>query len=215
VWAAIEAAAPGPVAEGNVGAGTGTHCFEWKGGIGTASRMIPGEAGGFTLGALVQSNFGRPRDLTVLGVPVGRHVQPPGAEQPAEQGKGSIMIVLATNAPLDARQLRRLSVRAAAGLARTGSHHQHGSGDFVIGFSTAHRIAHAPTSLLTTRSVLTDEATVMDWLFAAVVECVEEAILNSLCRAATSVGRDGHMRHALPLEAVVSLVRRSRVEGNA
>ncbi|MFI5342507.1 MAG: P1 family peptidase, partial [Candidatus Methylomirabilales bacterium] len=101
VWAAIDAAASGAVLEGAVGAGTGTGCFGWKGGVGTASRVVPAEAGGFTVGALVQSNFGRPQDLTVLGVPLGQHVQPPERTQPPIQEKGSIMIVLATDAPLD------------------------------------------------------------------------------------------------------------------
>ena len=211
VWAAIDAAASGPVQEGAVGAGTGTTCFGWKGGIGTASRVVPADAGGFTVGALAQSNFGRPRDLTILGVPVGRHLLPPGAAPQPTQEKGSVMIVLATDAPLGDRQLRRLCVRAAAGLARTGSH-MHGSGDFVIAFSTAYRIDHAPASLTTTRTVLADERGAMAGLFPAVVECVEEAILNSLCRAETVVGRDGNTRHALPVDEVVALVPKSRPE---
>jgi len=210
VWAAIEAAGPGPVPEGAIGAGTGTSCFGWKGGIGTASRVVPPEAGGFTLGALVQSNFGRSQDLVISGVPVGRHLSPPGisASQPAE--RGSIMVVLATDAPLDARQLRRLCVRAAVGLVRTGSHHGHGSGDFVIAFSTATRIEHAPVSITTTQTVLADEPKAMAWLFPAVVECVEEAVLNSLTRAETVVGRDGNTRHGLPLGVVAEMVRRFR-----
>jgi D-aminopeptidase len=210
VWAALEAAAAGAVQEGVVGAGTGTSCFGWKGGIGTASRVTPPEAGGFTVGALVQSNFGRPRDLVVSGVPVGRHLQPPGLSDPPPPERGSIMITLATDAPLSSRQLHRLSVRAAAGLVRTGSHHGHGSGDFVIAFSTATRIDHAPASITTTQRVLADEPRAMTWLFPAVVESVEEAVLNSLTRAETVVGRDGNTRHALPLEAVAELVRRYR-----
>ncbi len=208
VWAAIQGATAGPVEEGAVGAGTGTSCFGWKGGIGTASRVVPAEAGGFRVGALVQSNFGRPGDLMVCGVPVGRLLQPPDPAPPSAPEKGSIMVVLATDAPLSSRQLRRLAVRAAAGLVRTGSHHGHGSGDFVIAFSTATRIAHAPASLTATQVVLTDEPKAMTWLFPAVVESVEEAVLNSLCRAETVVGRDGHTRHALPVEAVAELVRR-------
>jgi D-aminopeptidase len=185
VWAAIDAAASGPVPEGAVGAGTGTSCFGWKGGVGTASRLVPADAGGFTVGALVQSNFGRPPDLTILGVPVGRFLQPPDGTQPPIQEKGSIMIVLATDAPLGARQLRRACVRAAVGLTRTGSHHMHGSGDFVIAFSTAYRIDHEPASLTTSRTVLADERRAMAGLFPAIAECVEEAILNSLCCAET------------------------------
>jgi D-aminopeptidase len=212
VWAAIDAAASGQVAEGAVGAGTGTSCFGWKGGVGTASRVVASEAGGFTVGALVQSNFGRPRALTVLGVPIGQYLQPPGGAPQPVQEKGSIMIVLATDAPLGDRQLRRACVRAAVGLARTGSHHMHGSGDFVIAFSTAYRIEDAPASLTTRRTVLADEGRAMAGLFPAIVECVEEAILDSLCCAETMVGRDGNTRYALPVEEVVALVRTSRIE---
>ncbi len=210
VRAAIESATTGPVAEGAVGAGTGTTCFGWKGGIGTASRVVPAEAGGFTVGALVQSNFGRARDLTICGVPVGRHLTPPDAPAPRGQERGSIMIVLATDAPLSSRQLTRLCVRAAAGLARTGSHLGHGSGDFVIAFSTAQRFPHVPRSLTEAQTVLVDEGRAMTWLFPAVVESVEEAVLNSLCRAETTTGRDGHVRVALPLDEVVGLLRRRR-----
>jgi D-aminopeptidase len=207
VWAAIENAAVGPVAEGAVGAGTGTICFGWKGGIGSASRVLPAEAGGFTVGVLVQSNFGRPQDLVISGVPVGRHIQAPST---AGQDKGSIMTVLATDAPLDSRQLHRLCVRVAAGLARTGSHYGHGSGDFVIAFSTANRILNDPPALTAAQMALVDEAAAMGWLFPAVVESVEEAIINSLCQAQTMTGRDAHVRYALPLEEVVALVRKER-----
>ncbi len=206
VWAALQEAIEGPIAEGSVGAGAGTTCFGWKGGIGSASRLTPLEAGGFTVGALVQSNFGRARDLTICGVPVGRHLQPPEVALPPGAERGSIMIVLATDAPLDARQLGRLCVRAAVGLARTGSHHGHESGDFVIAFSVAHRIPHVSRALTRTETVIADEARAMQWLFPAVVESVEEAVLNSLCRAATVTGRDGHVRHALPLDEVSRLV---------
>lgn len=207
---ALENAAGGPVAEGAVGAGTGTSCFGWKGGIGTASRWVPRQAGGFAVGALVQSNFGRPRDLMICGVPVGRHIQPPPPGEPQQQERGSVMIVLATDAPLDSRQLRRLCVRAAAGLARTGSHYGHGSGDFVVAFSVARRVPHAPERLTREETVLADEGRAMEGLFPAVVECVEEAVVNSLCRAETVTGRDGHIRHALPVEETADLVGRMR-----
>jgi D-aminopeptidase len=120
------------------------------------------------------------------------------------------MVVLATDAPLTSRQLRRLCVRAGAGLARTGSKFGHGSGDFVVTFSTAHRIPHKSTSLTTTQTVLADEGKAMYWLFPAVVESVEEAVLNSLFKAETVVGRDGHTRHGLPTEEVVALVQKCR-----
>jgi D-aminopeptidase len=208
VRAALAAAAGGPVSEGTVGAGTGTTCFGWKGGIGTASRVTSADAGGFTVGALVQANFGRARDLTICGVPVGRHLVPLTAPTAPAQDRGSIMIVLATDAPLSSRQLHRLCVRAGAGLARTGSHFGHGSGDFVVAFSTAQRLPHAPPGLTAHQTVLVDEGRAMGGLFPAVVESVEEAILNALCGAETLTGRDGHVRHALPLDAVLDVVRR-------
>jgi D-aminopeptidase len=228
VFAAIESASDGAVIEGAVGAGTGTLCFGWKGGIGTASRVLPIELGGFTLGALVQSNFGRAQDLVIAGVSIGRVLQPPNvmdarhalsaqsagarparhsgmtARDAAQDDKGSIMIVLATDAPLDARQLRRVCARAGAGLARVGSHYGHGSGDFVIGFSTANRVAHEPIRLVETRAVLIDEARVIEGLFCAAVEAVEEAIVNSLCCAETSTGRDDHVAWALPISDVLA-----------
>lgn len=212
VWAAIESAAPGPVAEGALGAGTGTSCFGWKGGIGTASRVAHA-AGGYTLGALVQSNFGRAEDLVVCGLPVGRRLRPPAEEPDPPRDAGSIMIVLATDAPLSERQLGRLCVRAAAGLARTGSYYGHGSGDFVIAFTTAWRVDLEPPALTATQAVIADEECVLGHLFRAVVESVEEAILNSLFAAETTAGRDGHVRCALPVGPVVDMVLRSRAEG--
>jgi D-aminopeptidase len=212
VWSAIEGASPGTVLEGAVGAGTGTSCYGWKGGIGTASRRLPGEAGGYTVGALVQSNFGDPQDLMVCGVPVGRHIQPP-EPQPEVAGDGSIMVVLATDAPLTSRQLHRLCVRAAAGLARTGGTYGHSSGDFVIAFSTAQYVEHEPASLTTMQTRLADEKTVMVGLFPAVAESVEEAVLNSLFRAETVTGRDGNTRYGLPVEEVAALVHGSQSVG--
>jgi D-aminopeptidase len=206
VWAALEDASPGAVPEGAVGAGTGTSCFGWKGGIGTASRVLPPEAGGFALGALVQTNFGRPGRLTVLGAPVGQHLRPPEDADRVEGEDGSVMVVLATDAPLTARQLRRLAVRAGVGLTRTGSLHDHGSGDFVIAFSTTSRVAHEPDALTAERPLVVDEARAMAHLFPSVVESVEEAVLNALWRAETGVGRDGHTRHALPLDEVAQVV---------
>ena len=206
VFAALAAAAGGPVAEGNVGAGTGTSALGWKGGLGTASRVLPSWAGGFILGALVQANFGAPGGLVIRGMPVGQLLRPPPAPAP---GPGSIMIVLATDAPLDARQLGRLGPRAAVGLGRLGSVLDHGSGDFVIAFSTAERLPHSAPALTAPRAALADEARVMSALILAVVECVEEAVLNALCAAETMTGRDGHTSHALPAARVAEMIRAS------
>ena len=205
VWVAIGSSSAGPVAEGAVGAGTGTLCFGWKGGIGTASRVVPAAAGGFRLGVLVQSNFGRPERLTIRGVPVGRLLRKPEARS---RGSGSVVVVLATDAPLTSRQLGRLCRRVPAGLCRVGSVLGHGSGDFVIAFSIARRIGHAPSSLTTTEVVLADEGRVLNAMFPAVAECVEEAVLNSLCQATTVVGRDGHRAEALPVDEVAALLSR-------
>ena len=213
VRAALESASDGAVVEGAVGAGTGTACFGWKSGIGTASRILPAAGGGFTVGALVQSNFGRAADLTVSGVPVGQHLRPSDIAASAPE-RGSIMIVLATDAPLDSRQLRRIAVRAAAGLARLGSVLGHESGDFVIAFSTAGRVRHAPTELVGSEIVLRDESRAMQHLFLAVVESVEESVLNSMTMAETMTGRDGHVRYALPLDRLGALLQRPLAAGS-
>lgn len=208
VWQAITTASSGPVAEGNVGAGTGTQCFQFKGGIGTASRRV----GRYTLGALVQSNFGLRRDLLVLGAPIGQHFLDKLLPQP---GPGSIMMVLATDAPFDSRQLERLAMRAAFGLARTGSFCQDGSGDFVIAFSTANPWPHyslgeAPADDAQPATRMAESGPVMDEFFLAVVETIEEAILNSLAAAHTLTGRDGNTLHALPHDQLVELLRHYR-----
>jgi len=205
VWSALETASSGEVAEGTVGAGTGTTCFGWKGGIGTSSRVLPEKFGGYTVGALVQSNFGDEKHLVVCGVPVGKHltVPPSKPERPVD---GSIMIVLATDAPMTSQQLRRLCVRASVGLARTGSIYGNTSGDFVIGFSTGYRIEHNPSALTASRTLILDNTALMNQFFHAVAESVEEAIINSLFQAHTVVGRDGNTRHRLPVEEVVRLI---------
>lgn len=206
VRAALMAAAAGPVAEGVVGAGTGTSCYGWKGGIGTASRILPIDAGGFVVGALVQTNFGAPPELTIAGVPIGRHLLPPD-HQPRPPA-GSIMVVLATDAPLDSRQLTRLCRRAAFGLARTGSTCHTSSGDFVIAFSTTYRVPDRPSQILTERPLLANEQSAIADLGLAVIEAVEEAIYNSMLMAQTVVGRDGNTRYGLPADKVVSLVHK-------
>ncbi|MBN1967277.1 MAG: P1 family peptidase [Anaerolineae bacterium] len=193
VWQAIETAASGPVAEGSVGAGTGTICYGFKGGIGTASRQTPE---GYTVGALVQANFGGRADLLVLGVPVGRLWR---EANPPSPGPGSVMIILATDAPLTARQVGRLAQRAAFGLARTGTFCSNGSGDFALAFSTANPRTHHATAPTVSADSLPDEnSRALDGLFLGVVEAVEEAVLNALVAAETMVGRDNHHAPGLP-----------------
>jgi D-aminopeptidase len=212
VRSAIQAATGGPVAEGSVGAGTGTRCFGWKGGIGTASRVLPARYGGHTLGVLVQSNFGGV--LTMDGVPVGRALGryafgPDVAEAPGRapsQAGGSCMIVVATDAPLSPRDLERLAARAVFGLARTGSSYDHGSGDYAIAFSTSleARTRHGETAPRP-RALLPSEAT--SPLFQAALEATEEAVYNSLLRA-TSVTSALGSAEALPVDRVVDVMRR-------
>ena len=212
VPAAIQSARGGPVEEGSVGAGAGTRCLGWKGGIGTASRRLPQRLGGFTLGALVQSNFGG--ILTINGAPVGRELgryylqEELGETAPAD---GSCMIVLATDAPLDARQLRRLARRAFLGLAAVGSPMTHGSGDYVIVFSTAPsvRVRHTSDRRFDERRLLRDEF--LSPLFQAAREATEEAILNSLFKATTVRGFRGRVTEAIPLDQVVDVCRRHGV----
>jgi D-aminopeptidase len=205
VRAAIAEASEGPVAEGNLGAGTGMVCYGRAGGIGTASRRLPGERGGWTLGALVLANFGAAQDLTIAGVPVGRELARAAAR---EQERGSIIVVVATDAPLDARQLGRIARRGPLGLARTGSQGGHGSGDVVIAFSTANRIPHYATGLTRQVALLDEHGPAIDDLFRATVETTEEAVINALCAANSIVGRDDHRREALPIEETLAILRR-------
>ncbi|WP_420642226.1 P1 family peptidase [Candidatus Leptofilum sp.] len=205
VRAALANASTGSVVEGVVGAGTGTSCYGWKGGIGTASRVLPERGHNYTIGALVQSNFGRPEELTIAGAPIGLHLQPPPSHRAED---GSIMIILATDAPLDVRQLGRLCQRAAFGLARTGSTCHGGSGDFVIAFSTANRVPDRLERLVVARTAVYEQP-IMSLFSLAVIEAVEEAIYNSLLMAHTVVGRDGNTRHGLPVDEVVKIVRRA------
>jgi D-aminopeptidase len=206
VRAALDGARSGPVAEGSVGAGTGTVAFGWKGGIGTSSRRAPAGDSTWTVGVLVQSNFGG--DLLVLGVPVGRTLGREGvrrtADSAAAQGaKGSIMIVVATDAPLSDRNLRRLATRALVGLSRTGSVMGNGSGDYVIAFSTHPGVRRRfGAARLTTTELGNDE---MTGLFQGVAEATEEAIYNSLFTAATVSARGGTVE-AIPVAEVVRIV---------
>ncbi len=204
VWAALESARGGNVQEGAVGAGTGTSCFGWKGGIGSASRVLPLELGGYTLGALVQTNFGKRSELIISGVPMGEFLGDWQPQVGVEPGPGSVMVILATDAPLESRQLQRLCVRAAAGLARCGANFAHGSGDFVIAFSTGRRILRQPAALVGEQACILDEGKLLPGLFQAVMESVEEAVLNSLYMAEDMHGRDGHFMPALPVDEVMA-----------
>lgn len=205
---ALHNARSGPVAEGCVGAGTGTMCLGFKGGIGTASRVLPKTLGGYTLGVLVQSNFGG--ILTVNGAPVGRELSRFSMQRhlPYPDGDGSIMIVVATDAPLSHRNLRRLAKRAMLGVARTGGYSSNGSGDYVIAFSTVRPAENANVAGLQVREEVRNSA--MSPLFLAVVEATEEAIINSLFRATDMRGRDGHTVSALPLEETIEILKKYR-----
>ncbi len=209
VLQAIRNATDGPVAEGNVGAGTGTVCFGWKGGIGTASRRLPEAAGGYTVGVLVQTNFGGV--LQIDGLPVGKMLGKYYMSRMLEDGAdGSCMIVVATDAPLDARNLERLARRAILGLARTGGIASNGSGDYVIAFSTdpSLRVPYQPDGPLLERRVLHNDF--LSPLFLATIEATEEAILNSLFMAETMTGHKGRTIEALPIERVLELWRQHR-----
>lgn len=214
VLQALAAAKSGAVEEGSVGAGTGTSCLGFKGGIGTSSRVLPKDLGGYTVGVLVQTNFGG--ILTINGAPVGRelgkfylneHVREP-------DDKGSCMIVVATDAPLSTRNLKRLAKRALLGLGRTGGFMSNGSGDYVIAFTTAYRIPHAApreenaVGLLPSVRLLHDE--MMTPLFLAAVEATEEAVYNSLFKATTVTGTNGYTREALPIEQTLKILEEYR-----
>ena len=198
---ALESASDGLPEEGSVGAGTGTVAFGWKGGIGTSSRRLPAAQGGFTLGVLVQSNFGG--HLTIDGVPVWRTVRPPGPEAAAG---GSCMIVVATDAPLDARQLGRLAARAIHGMARVGGAGDNGSGDYAIAFSTTVRIAKGgPALALGGPQALAEDET--SPLFEAAIDATEEALLDSLLKATTVRGKGGRVVEAIPIAPLEKLLR--------
>lgn len=206
VLQAIEQAATAPVTEGAVGAGTGMSLFGYKGGIGTASRRLPEELGGWTLGMLVLANFGRRRQLVIDGVPVGRMLDEAKDDTPE---RGSIMFILATDAPMLDHGLRRLARRVTHGLARTGSVSGDGSGDFVIAFcaNDALRIPHETDKLTLPLEIVSPRSDVLDGLFQATVESTEEAILNALFCAETVVGRDDHVREALPVDQVLTMLK--------
>jgi D-aminopeptidase len=210
VYAALNGAKDGPVPEGNVGGGTGMVCYGFKGGDGTASRKLSAEAGGYTVGVLVQCNCGRRPQLTIAGVPVGKFLPQTPARaslQTEEKGDvGSIIIVVATDAPLLPTQLKRLARRATMGLARTGSTSGNSSGDIFIAFSTANKGANkepGPNSILTVSNERISP------LFQATVEATEEAIVNAMVAAHTMTGIDGHTVDGLPHDKLTEFMKRS------
>ncbi len=211
-FAALESAASGPVAEGSVGGGTGMKAFGFKAGIGTSSRRVADEQGGYTVGVLVQANHGRRRQLRVDGVPVGREIgqaEVPGPDVPAPAA-GSIIAVVATDAPLLPHQCRRLAQRASLGVARGGGGGEHDSGDIVLAFATGNRTLHpedrdgSPRTFPLT--MLNDDY--LDDLYWATIEATEEAILNAMVAAETMVGRDGITFHALPHDRLIAIMDR-------
>ena len=202
----IQNAESGAVAEGNVGAGTGTVCFGWKGGIGTSSRKLPESLGGYTVGVLVQTNFGG--NLQIAGVPVGEKLGKYPFKDALEKSDGSCMIVVATDAPILERNLERMAQRAMMGLAKTGGIASNGSGDYVIAFSTAEglRIPHNQAALALQKAefLQNDDMTA---LFLAVIEATEEAIINSLFAAETMTGKDGRTVEELPVTKVMEWIK--------
>ncbi len=205
VFRALDGAKGGPVAEGNVGGGTGMICYQFKCGTGTASRTVGAQAGGYTVGVLVQANHGRRSELRIAGVPVGADLplaQRPGGDHPEQ---GSIIIVAATDAPLLPHQLERLARRASLGLARTGATSGNGSGDIFVAFSTANaKAASAPD--VAAVQMLSNER--ISAIFSATVQATEEAIVNALVAGETMRGADGRIIPALPHDAVTSLMKK-------
>ena len=212
VRSALTSASAGAVAEGSVGAGTGTTAFGWKGGIGTSSRKLPASLGGWTVGVLVQSNFGGV--LQMLGAPVGRELGRYSfrTDTTRDQGDGSIIMVVATDAPLSDRNLQRVAARAIMGLARTGSSASNGSGDYVIAFSTAESVRRPFDARRLTTTELANEE--MSSVFQATVEATEEAIYNSLTMA-TAVSSRGRTVEPLPLDRVREILARYGIRAPA
>ena len=199
---AIENATDGPVTEGSVGGGTGMRCYGFKAGIGTASRVLPEERGGWTVGVLVNSNGGRRSQLRIDGIPVGREI----IESTPKPGRdGSFIIVIATDAPLTHRQLRQLAIRATHGLARTGTPSTDGSGEFVIAFSTANIFpSRTETGTFQIQMLVNGQ---LNSLFQAVIEATEEAIVNSMTMATTTTGRNGRTMYAIPLAELQRVIK--------
>jgi len=206
VDAALDGASGGPVAEGNVGGGTGMVCYEFKGGIGTASRVVDVLGSNYTVGVLVQANYGIRDQLRIAGVPVGKHLREHRVyTEPEPDGTGSIIIVIATDAPLLPHQLKRLTRRAALGLGRNGSIASNGSGDIFVAFSTADDSLGRADRLLNHQSVPNDE---ISPLFGATVQAVEEAVINALVAARDMTGDQGHSVKALSHDALIEVMKR-------
>lgn len=205
VLQALANAKAGVVEEGNVGAGTGTVCFNFKGGIGTSSRKLPEKLGGYTVGVLTQTNFGGV--LKVNGVPVGEDLGKYAFKESLDKSSdGSCMMIIATDAPLDARNLKRLAKRAIMGMAETGGIASNGSGDYVIAFSTAYQIPHETSNGTSSVTLLHNDY--VSPLFMATIEATNEAIINSLFMAKTSEGTQGHAVEELPKEKVLEIMRK-------
>jgi D-aminopeptidase len=202
---ALDSATGGAVAQGGVGAGTGMVSFEFKGGIGTASRVLPASNGGYTTGVLVNTNTGRRAELTVAGVPVGSSIADLLPHEP-KPGNGSVIIVIATDAPLLHDQLERLAKRAALGLARTGATARTGSGDLIIAFSTANVVPHYPEARTSTVTVLDQYH--INPLFDATEDATEEAVINALLAGQTTIGRNGNTVYGLPHDRLLQIMHR-------
>lgn len=217
VEAAIHDASDGPVAEGCVGAGTGVRCMGWKGGIGSSSRSLPAKLGGYKVGVLVQTNFGG--SLTVAGAPVGRELGRYYLKDDVKsQEHGSCIVIVATDAPLDSRRLKRLARRAPLGLAAVGSPISHGSGDYVIAFSTAKglRTSYQSDAQIEKAELLRDDQ--LSPLFQAVRDATEEAVINSILQAVTTTGHEGRTVEAIDPAKVAEVCRKygiATVDANA
>lgn len=211
VYEALENTTTGPIEEGNVGGGTGMICYEFKGGTGTASRKLPESSGGYTVGVLVQANFGSRHQLQITGVPVGKHITentPWTGGTDFDNEQGSVIAVVATDAPLLPHQLKRIATRVSLGVARTGGRGENGSGDIFIAFSTANANAARPEDTLARVKMLPNDK--ISPLFSATILATEEAIINALVAAETMIGCDDHTVHEMPIDQVTDLLNRHK-----
>lgn len=210
VFHAIETATSGPVAEGNVGGGTGMITCDFKGGIGTSSRRLPEVLGGYTVGVLVMSNFGRMEDLRADGIPVGKMLAPLYRNVIRRKDNyGSIIAVVATNAPLLPHQLGRIAKRVSLGIGRVGSYAAHGSGEIILAFSTANTVPRITNKMVYRLKILLDDR--MNPLYEAVIESTEEAILNAICMAEPMRGANDHFSPGIPLDQLKKLIRQHAI----